>query len=84
MNVVVLCADSLADRADVERPGLCRMPVGHAQQAHRGTTSVQTRIALDRSRRRGPHVQTVSTLNLESAQITKTARPIAMKDQTGL
>jgi hypothetical protein len=75
---------ALANRADVERPGLCRMPVGYAQQAHRGTTSVQTGTAPGGSRRRGPHDQTVSTLNLESAQITKTARPIAMKDQTGL
>jgi hypothetical protein len=83
MNVV-LCADSLADRADVERPGLCRMPVGYAQEAHRGTASVQKGTAPGGSRRRGPHDQTVSTLNLESAQITKTARPIAMKDQTGL
>jgi len=65
-----------------------QVPAASRSAMHGRPTAARHRsrrgFAQDRPRRVGPHVQTVSTLNLESAQITKTASPIAMNDQTGL
>jgi hypothetical protein len=81
---MVLCADfAPAESADVESPlsSACRSAMRSEPAAAR---PVPHRDCSWKVAPQGPQVQTVSALNLESAQITKTARPIAMKDQTGL